>query len=271
MMNYFFENLNSIFKNVGFLDLFDIFLVWLVIYRLLLLIKKTGTLQMLSGLGILALGFITSISFELVTFHWILEKFFSHLFLIVVILFQAEFRRALAHIGTNPFFFGTSNIQETHLIEELSKTMISLAQKGYGALIVIEREIAVDYHIEMGVEIDSKISTQILESIFHPSSPMHDGAILLRSGRLVQAGCFLPLTKNPVIDKNLGTRHRAALGLSEETDAVILVVSEESKSVSIVHGGQLYPNLTLGDIRRRLYEILEVKYRPTPNESGLKT
>lgn len=271
MIQHFLENLSSIVKNISFLDLLDIFLVWLVVYRLLLLIKKTGTLQMLSGLGILALGFITSISFELVTFHWILEKFFSHLFLIVVILFQAEFRRALAHIGTNPFFIGDSNLQETHLIEEISKTMVSLAQRGVGALVVIEREIAVDYHIEMGVELDAKVSSQILESIFNPLSPMHDGAVLIRSGIIHQAGCFLPLTKNPVVDKNLGTRHRAALGLSEETDAVILVVSEETKSVSLVYGGQLYPQLKLGDIRKRLYEILEVKYRPSVAEMAVKS
>lgn len=271
MVHYFIENLNLIFKNVGPLDLVDIFLVWLIIYRLLLLIKKTGTLQMLSGLGIWALGFISSISFELVTFHWILDKFFSHLFLIVVILFQAEFRRALAHIGTNPFLMGDSNIQETHLIEELSKSMNSLAQKGFGALVVIEREIAIDYHIERGVDIDSKVSPQILESIFIPSGPMHDGAVLIRGGRINQAGCFLPLTKNPVIDKNLGTRHRAALGLSEETDAVVLVVSEETKSVSLVYSGQMYPHLMVGDLRRHLYEILEVKFRPTPVEATVKT
>lgn len=256
-----FENLIFILSNLRFFDVFDMILVWMVVYRILILIKKTGTIQMLSGLGVLAIAYIASIWFELFTFNWILEKFFSNLFVIVVILFQAEIRRALAQIGSNPFFSDVSAIQETQVIEEIAKAVFSLAQKGIGALIVIERDILVDYHIEYGTELDSKVSSEMITSIFHPSSPMHDGALLVRSGKLHSAGNFLPLSKNPALDKNLGTRHRAAIGLTEETDAFVIIVSEESKSVGVVQLGNLTANLSLGDLRQKLYDIYGLKMR----------
>lgn len=256
-----FENLSFILSHLRLQDLIDIFLVWLIIYRVLILIKRTGTIQMLSGLGILAISYVMSQWFELYALRWILEKFFTNLFVIVVVLFQGEIRRALAHIGSHPLFTGVSPVMETHLIEEIAKGVIATAQKGYGALIVIERDILVDYHIEMGTELDSKISAEVIESIFHPSAPMHDGAILIRGGKIVSAGCFLPLSKNPAIDKNLGTRHRAAIGLTEETDALVLVVSEETKSISIVGGGHMTPNAELPEVRQALYEVYGYKYK----------
>ena len=138
---------------------------------------------------------------------------------------------------------------------------ISTAQRGYGGLVVIEREIIVDYHLEMGTEMDAKVSAELLVSIFHPASPMHDGAILIRNGKIHAAGCFLPLSKNPALDKNLGTRHRSAIGLTEESDSLVFVISEENKSVGIVQAGQLRTNVDLGDIRQVLYEIYNLKYK----------
>ncbi len=238
-------------------------LVWLVVYRILVLIKKTGTIQMLSGLGVLAIFYIVSMWFELFTFNWILEKFFSNLFVIVVILFQAEIRRALAQIGANPFLSDVGTVQETQVIEELVKSVFALSQRGNGALIVIERDIMVDYHIEFGTDVDAKVSSEILISIFHPTSPIHDGATLIRGGKIHSAGNFLPLSKNPVLDKNLGTRHRAAIGLTEETDAVVIIVSEENKSVGLVQGGHLSAQLEANELRQLLYEVYGLKYKPT--------
>lgn len=255
------ENLYFILLHLRWQDLVDIALVWMIIYRVLILIKRTGTIQMLSGLGILAISYILSQWFEFSTLNLILEKFFSNLFVIVVVLFQGEIRRALAHIGSHPLFSGVSAAMETHLVEEIAKSVIVTAQKGYGALIVIERDILVDYHIELGTELDSRISAEVIESIFHPQAPMHDGAILIRSGKIVSAGCFLPLSKNPAIDKNLGTRHRAAIGLTEETDALVLVVSEETKSISIVSSGHMSPNVELSDVRQALYDAFGFKYK----------
>ena len=255
------ENVYFILTHLKWQDVIDICLVWIIIYRVLILIKRTGTIQMLSGLGILAISYILSQWFEFNTLNLLLDKFFSNLFVIVVVLFQGEIRRALAHIGSHPLFSGVSSAMETHLVEEIAKAVITAAQKGYGALIVIERDILVDYHIELGTELDSKISAQVIESIFHPQAPMHDGAVLIRQSKIVSAGCFLPLSKNPAIDKNLGTRHRAAIGLTEETDALVLVVSEETKSISIVSGGHMSPNVELSDVRQALYEAFGFKYK----------
>jgi diadenylate cyclase len=217
--------------------------------------------QILSGLGILAIAYMLSIWFELITFNYILEKFFSNLFVIVVILFQGEIRRALAQIGSNPFLTGPNRLQETHMIEELAKGIFACAQSGFGALIVIEREISLDYFIEEGVPLDSQVSSELIQSIFHPATPLHDGAVLVRGGRIVSAGCFLPLTKNTNLDKNLGTRHRAAIGLTEETDAYIFVVSEENKSVGMAYSGALTLDVDHGQVRKALFEIYGLSKR----------
>lgn len=263
----FWDNLVFIVAHLRWQDLIDILLVWLIIYRVLILIRRTGTVQMLSGLGILAITYIASIWFEFFTLNWLLEKFFSNLFVIVVVLFQGEIRRALAHIGSHPLFTDVSAAMETHVVEEIAKGVIAAAQKGYGALIVIEKDILIDYHIEMGTEMEARVSAQLIQSIFHPEAPMHDGALLIRGGKVFSAGCFLPLSKNPALDKNLGTRHRAAIGLTEETDALVFVVSEETKSISIVTGGHMLPNAELVDVRKALYEAFGLKYRAQYQES----
>lgn len=263
------ENLSFTLSHLLWQDVVDILLVWLIVYRVLILIKRTGTIQMLSGLGILAISFILSQWFEFHALNWILEKFFANLFVIIVVLFQGEIRRALAQIGSHPLFTGISSVMETHLIEEIAKGAISAAQNGYGALIVIEKDILVDYHIEMGTELDAKISAEIILSIFHPQAPMHDGAILIRAGKIVSAGCFLPLSKNLAIDKNLGTRHRAAIGLTEETDAMVLVVSEETRSISIVHSGHMSTNVELSEVRQALYEAYGFKYKAFHPEANI--
>ena len=249
------NNLLGLVAQVRVHDFIDLFLVWLVVYRVLLLIKKSGAVQILSGLGILAIAYMLSIWLELITFNYILEKFFSNLFVIVVILFQGEIRRALAQIGSNPFLSGKSRVEETHMIEELAKGIVACAQRGCGALIVIEREISLDYFIEEGRVLDAEVSSELVQSIFLPTSPLHDGAVLVRSNRIVSAGCFLPLSKNSALDKNLGTRHRAALGLTEETDAYVFVISEENKSVGIAHSGILEVGADHHQVRQTLFEI----------------
>ena len=250
-----------ILSQLRYQDFIDLILVWLVAYRILLLTKKSGAVQILSGMGILAIAYILSIWLELITFNYLLEKFFSNLFLIVVILFQGEIRRALAQIGSNPFLTGASQIEEAHMVEELSKGTLVCAQRGYGALIVIEREITLDYFIEEGTVLNAEVSNELIQSIFDPTSPLHDGAILIRNGRIHSAGCFLPLSKNTTLDKNLGTRHRAAIGLTEETDAYVLVVSEENKSVGIAHSGILEPDADHAQIRHTLYDLYGLKIR----------
>ena len=256
-------NLRLLFSNFRPIDLIDMVVVWFVIYRVLLLIKRTRAVQMLSGLGIIAIAYIVSIWMELFTLNWLLEKFFSNLFIIIVVLFQHEIRRGLAHIGRNPFFTGVSVVEETQVIEEICKVSVTLAQRKIGALIVVEREIGLEDYIEVGTKIDSNVNAELINSIFIPSSPIHDGALIIRGGRILAAGCFLPLTKNPNVDKNLGTRHRAAIGLTEETDAVVIVVSEENMQVSLVIGGQITSDLDMPTLRKALYKLfsLSQEYR----------
>lgn len=261
ILKQFIDNWAFIASQFRWQDAVDLLVVWFLIYRLLLLIRKTGAVQILSGLGLLAIFYILSVNFSLFTFNWILDKFFAHLFLIVVILFQSEIRRILAQLGSQSFFSGISVVQETHVVEEIVKGIMAVAQKGYGALIVIERDISVDYHIESGTEMDSKVSAELIESVFLPTSPVHDGAMVIRNSRVLSVGCFLPLSKNPILDRNLGTRHRAALGLTEETDALVLVASEESRSVGLALSGQFTPQLDAVSLRRVIYEFLGLKFK----------
>lgn len=240
------------------MDLVDMLVVWYVIYRVLLLIKRTRAVQMLSGLGIIAIAYITSIWLDLYTLNWLLEKFFSNLFIIIVVLFQHEIRRGLAHIGRNPFFTSVSADEETLVVDEIVKASVQLAQKKLGALIVIEREIGLEDYVEVGTKIDSQVNAELISSIFIATSPIHDGALIIRGGRISAAGCFLPLTKNPNVDKNLGTRHRAAIGLTEETDAVVIVVSEENMSMGLVMGGQITPDLDMPTLRKALYNLFNL-------------
>lgn len=252
------ENARFFVSQLNWKDFVDLFFVWLVVYRALLLTKKSGAVQILSGMGVLAIVYFVSIWFELTTFNWILELIFSNLFLIVVILFQAEIRRALAQIGSNPFFIGSSTLETRHNIEELAQGAIQLAQRGWGALIVIEREIVIDYFVEQGTEVDAALSAEVLCSLFSPTSPLHDGAAIVRGGRIYSAGCFLPLSQNQALDKNWGTRHRAAMGLAEQTDALILVVSEETRSVGLFHAGHYLTRLDHAELRAQLYELMGV-------------
>ncbi|MCB0349699.1 MAG: diadenylate cyclase CdaA [Bdellovibrionales bacterium] len=262
MLHNFLENAKLFIEQLEFRDGVDLILVWLVVYRALLLTKKSGAVQILSGMGVLAIAYFLSSWFSLVTFNWILELIFSNLFLIVVILFQGEIRRALAQIGSNPLLFGASAIEVRHNIEEIAQGVVQLGQRGTGALIVIEREIVLDYFIEPGTELDSNISAEVLNSIFAPMSPLHDGAVLIRAGRIFSAGNFLPLSKNPALDKNLGTRHRAGFGLAEQTDAIVIIVSEENRSVNLVHGSHFAKDVDHGTLRRELYDLLGIKVKP---------
>jgi diadenylate cyclase len=230
----------------------------MIVYRALLFIRGTGAVQMLAGLGIVAGAYIISIWQQLDTLNWVLEQFFGNLLLVVVILFQGEIRKALAMIGRNPFFTGVGINQEALVMEELIKAAKLLSTKGLGALIVLEREIGLDNFIERGVAMDAEVVAELVDSMFATTGPLHDGALIVKGGRIKSAGCFLPLSTNVSIPKYLGTRHRAAIGITEETDALVIVVSEENKSVGIAEDGKLEQNVDLASLRRKLYKSFNV-------------
>ena len=239
-------------------DVLDVALVAFVVYRVLLLIRGTRAMQMLTGLGILGIGFYLSSKFELFTTHWLLSYFFDYFILIVIVLFQDDLRRALTHVGRNPFFAGASAEEEREVVEEIARAATRLAKERIGALIVLERETGLKNFIDTGSPIDSKVKAELIYAIFVPTSPIHDGAAIITRGRIAAAGCFLPLSKDPNIDKRYGTRHRAALGLTEDTDAVVILVSEEAGEAHLVRNGKMVTNLSEDSLIQYLASLMNI-------------
>lgn len=237
-----FDKLMGAFAEITFIDLLDIFLVALIIYRLLVMIRGTRALQILSGLVLLFAFYLGSELVGLYSLNWVLSTFLGSFILVVVVLFQPEIRRALARVARNPF--ASTVVAEAEFSEELVRSTTALANRRIGALIVLEKETGLNEYIDEGVQLDAAISRELLVSIFLPSSPIHDGAVIIRGGRIVAAGCFFPLATDVELDKDLGTRHRAGIGVSQETDALVLIVSEERAHVSIAHEGRLTSNVT---------------------------
>lgn len=240
--------------------LLDVLIVYYVIYRVLLIIKGTRAVPMLMGLvALVLLYFLSQKAYvDLPTFNWLLEQFINSLFLIVVVLFQGDIRRALAAFGRTQFLIGFRSGQGAHVIDELVKASNMLARQHIGALIVVEREGDLSPYMEEGTVVDAKVSKELLYSLFVPDrqNPLHDGAVVVRRGRIEAAGIFLPMSVNPNIERTLGTRHRAALGISEETDALIIVVSEERGTISLALEGELEIDVPTTRMRERLTELL---------------
>ena len=218
-------------------DIVDIVVVTFIIHQLISIIRGTRSVQMVVGLIILTIVYFLAKVLDLSTLMWMLQNFLSSILLIVIIVFQQDIRRALTQVGKTPFQ-RDMDVGDKDL-DEIIRTVLYLAKRRIGALIVIERETGLRDFVESGVELDAKLTRELLISIFMPVSPLHDGGVIVSNARIRTAGCILPLTQNPYINKRYGTRHRAAIGLSEETDAVIVVVSEETQEISVVRNGAL--------------------------------
>ena len=235
-------------------DVLDILVVGFIIHQLISIIRGTRSVQMVLGLGVLSIVYFLAIIFDLSTLMWLMQTFLSSIFLIVIIVFQQDIRRALTHVGKTPFQ-KSADVAEKDL-DEIIRTVFYLSKRRIGALIVIERETGLQDYVESGFDLDAVLSKELLISIFMPVSPLHDGGVIIYKGRVQSAGCILPLTQNPYINKKYGTRHRAAIGISEETDAVVLVVSEETQEVSIVRHGALTTvtdEISLGNSLRAIF------------------
>jgi diadenylate cyclase len=218
-------------------DLVDILVVAFIIHQLISIIRGTRSVQMVLGLIILSIVYFLAKVLDLSTLMWLLQNFLSSILLIVIIVFQQDIRRALTQVGKTPFQKDMDVADKD--LDEIIRSVLYLAKRRIGALIVIERETGLRDFVESGVELDARLTRELLISIFMPVSPLHDGGVVVSNGRILTAGCILPLSQNPYINKRYGTRHRAAIGLSEETDAVIVVVSEETQEISIVKNGAL--------------------------------
>lgn len=241
----------------------DILLVFYIFYRVLLLIKGTRAAEMLVGVALFIIAFLVSKRFHLNTSHWLLENFTSSFILFLIVIFQADIRRGLVRVGRRRTLFGLFSAPPSGpFLDEVVRGAEELAQHSIGGLIVLERDADLGEYLEEGTPIDARISQELIYSILIPTSPIHDGAIIIQKGRLSAAGCFLPLTLNPRVSRFLGTRHRAAIGVTEETDAVVVVVSEETGHISIAVGGELQADLDPVSLKNELLRLFGRTPRP---------
>jgi diadenylate cyclase len=248
----------------------DVLLVWYVIYKLIMVIKGTKAVQLLKGIFVILLVKVVSDFSGLKTLSWIMEQTITWGFLGVIIIFQPELRRALEQLGRGRFFSRTTNYEDNEqekCVEAIVKATDYMAKRRIGALISIERETGMSEYIETGIPLHARISSELLINIFIPNTPLHDGAVILQKNSVAAAACYLPLSESPFISKELGTRHRAALGISEVTDSVTVIVSEETGSISLTKNGELHRDLNLSTFKdllsNELFAKQQVKQTPS--------
>ncbi len=243
-------------------DVVDILVVAYIIYRVILLIRGTRAVQMAAGLAVITLVYFAAGILGLFTLHWLLGTILSSLFLLIVIVFQDDIRRVLTQMGQTPFL--KVRVKTFQALEEVAKAATSLSESSTGALIVLERDVGLGDYTESGVVIDATVSRELICTIFHKNTPLHDGAVIIQKGRLAVAGSVLPLSTNPNISRRLGTRHRAAIGITEQTDAVSVVVSEETGSLSVSIAGKITRDIDPGTLRRILHNTFAVEESGKP-------
>jgi len=230
----------------------DILLVALLIYQVLIMIRGTRAVPMLVGLTVLALIFYFARIGELTTLNWVVSRVLPYVVFALIVVFQSEIRHVLADLGRRLTFLRTGSSTEGDSYDDIVLAANLFSQHQTGALIVIEREIGLRTHIESGVPLDARLSYDLLATIFRPSAPLHDGAVIVQKDRIAAAACFLPLSMNPLLSTQLGTRHRAGIGITEETDAIAVICSEETGAISFAVGGRIERDLTVEQLRERL-------------------
>lgn len=246
-------------------DVLDIAIVSILVYEVFKLLRGTRAVQMMLGVALIVGLLLFSQVAELETVNWLIRNMVGYIVFAAIVLFQSDIRRALAHFGRAPFFrlLSRSDALE-EAIEEISVAASMLAARRVGAIIAIEREIGLRNYIESGIPLDARVTYDLLVTIFQPTTPLHDGAVIIQEDRVAAAACFLPLTVNPRLGRELGSRHRAAIGLTEENDSVAVVVSEETGIISLVLEGRIERELTQDELRNRLRQL--VTYRRASGE-----
>ena len=257
--------------HVSVISIIDILLVAVIIYEFLALIKGTRAAFMLVGVAALALGFYFTRRGGLTTLNWMITRLLPYTVFALIVVFAGEIRQALARLGRR-LTFSRAAASEADAYDDIVLAANLFCQNQTGALIIIEREIGLRTYIESGVPLDAHLSYDLLATIFRPSAPLHDGAVIVQGDRIAAAACFLPLSMNPVLSTQLGTRHRAGIGVTEETDAIAVIVSEETGVISLAVGGKIERDLTVEQLRERLGGLLR-RYvppstLPTPISNG---
>lgn len=246
-------NFESLIKTISVVRIIDIVIVWWLLYRLMMLIRGTKAVTLLRGVGIVIAVKLISWYVGLTTISWLTDQIINWGVIALVVVFQPEIRRGLEHLGRSALFKQKQAYQqETRLINELDDAIQYMSKRHIGALISIEMETGLEEYIETGIKIDAEVSSQLLINTFIPNTPLHDGAVIVKDARLAAAAAYLPLSDNPTIPKELGTRHRASVGISEVTDALTIVVSEETGDVSITRNAELMQSLSREDYRKYL-------------------
>ena len=249
-------------STISVISIVDIVLVAFLIYQFLSLVRGTRAAPMLVGVAALGLAFYFARLGELRTLNWLLSTLLPYVVFALIVVFQSEIRHALANLGSRiSLMRSSSSVADVYDDIVLAANLFS--QNQTGALIVIEREIGLRTYIESGVTLDARLSYDLLATVFRPSAPLHDGAVIVQRDRIAAAACFLPLSMNPVLSTQLGTRHRAGIGITEETDAVAVIISEETGTISVAVGGSIERDLTVERLRERLGNLLR-RYAPSP-------
>ncbi|MDQ0484926.1 diadenylate cyclase [Alkalihalobacillus hemicentroti] len=246
-------------------EIIDILLVTYVIYKIIMLIRGTKAVQLLKGITVIIAAWFLSSFFELNTLHWILERVVLYGLLAIIIIFQPELRRALEQLGRGRLFARSAVEEEetNKMVEAIIKSSSYMGKRRIGALISIERETGLNDYVETGIPMNAKLTSELLINIFIPNTPLHDGAVILKKDEILAAACYLPLSESPFISKELGTRHRAALGISEVTDSLTLIVSEETGSISLTKNGELHRNLSEEVLR----DLLNAELNPAVSKT----
>jgi len=233
----------------GWRDALELLVVSYAIYRVLVLIHRTRAMQVLVGIIVLAVAYGIAYVLQLSMIIYLLTLVFSYGAIALLVVFAPELRAGLAQIGRSPMSRFFAHMGESEIGDEVAEAVERLSRSGIGAILAVEREVSLDEYVQSGSEMQAKVSADLLATIFTPYSPLHDGAVIIRGDIIVGAGCILPLSQAAMIDRSLGTRHRAALGLSEETDALVVVVSEETAMITVAANGRLWRDFTASQVR----------------------
>ncbi len=265
MMEVVWEAVSSFFLNFRIRDFIDIILISIVIYQVLKLTKQTRAISVMKGLGVLLLAAGVSEALRLQTINWLLTYVINYGVVVLVVLFQPEIRRLLENIGqgnlirqATMFLSPSGNTQQrddSYIADEMFDALVNMSRTRTGALIVVQQETSLDAIMQSGTKVDAAVTSELIENIFYPNTPLHDGAVIISDGRVAAAACILPLTRRTDINQNLGTRHRASIGISEASDAYCFVVSEERGTISMAHDGVLQENYDSAALRRILAEL----------------
>lgn len=259
------SQIHGLIRTVGFWDVVDILIVAVILYKVYEMLQDTRAITLVKGLIVLMIVTLVSSLLELHVISWLLQKTVTLLFVALPIVFQPELRRALERLGQGRFLGLDQylDVEEANsLTNEIDKAVFNMADKKIGALLVIEKNVGINEIIDTGIKIEGLITTEFLMNVFIPNTPLHDGAAVIRGKRLVAAGCYLPLTENRSLSSELGTRHRAGIGLSEQCDAVIIIVSEETGVVSVAENGRIERYMTHDSLRQRIRPLF-VKEKPS--------